>query len=148
MESIFCYETGGNANNARAFLGAAALAAAPAWAAVQNIIRHGIAKIAEFLLEIDRCDRPRNQQPGIATDGADRHHRRTGVMIRDECETTAYFTFFTQGQQSLHQFRISGLRRTLVADDDNQVLTRLNANEYKSYLPYFVGPAQIGWQVL
>ncbi len=148
MESIFCYETGGNANYARAFLGDSGhwLRRLPG-SLLQNIISHGIAKIAEFL----SGDRPLVIAQGF-TSPALRQMGQTDiidelrVMIRDECDTTAYFTFSTQVQPSLHQFRISGLRRTLVADDDNQVLTRLNANEYKSYLPYFVGPAQIGWQ--
>lgn len=148
MESIFCYETGGNASYARAFLGDSGhwLRRLPG-SLLQNIISHGISKVAEFLCG----DKPLViaqgfTSPALRQMGQEDITDELRVMIRDERGTTAYFTFSTQVQPSLHQFRISGPRRSLVADDDNQVLTRLDSNHYKSYVPYFVGPAQIGCQ--
>jgi predicted dehydrogenase len=148
MESIFCYETGGDAGYAKAFLGDAGhwLRSLPG-SLLQNIISHGIGKIAEFLTG----ERPvviahGFTSPSLKKLGQEDIIDELRVIIRDEDDTTAYFTFSTQIQPSLHQFRISGPKRSLIADDDNQVLTKLNAKEYKSYVPYFVGPAQIGRQ--
>jgi len=148
MESIFCYETGGDASYAKAFLGDSGhwLRSLPG-SLLQNIISHGIGKIVEFLS---------GEKPLVIAHGFTSHAlQRIGqediidevrVIVRDDEDTTAYFTFSTQIQPSLHQFRVCGPRRSLIVDDDNQVLTRLRSNEYKSYLPYFLGPAQIGSQ--
>lgn len=150
MESTFCYETGGDASYAKAFLGDSEhwLRHLPG-SLLQNIISHGIGKIVEFLS---------GEKPVVIAHGFTSHAlRRMGhediidelrVILRDDNTTTAYFTFSTQVQPSLHQFRIHGPRRSLVVDDDNQVLTKLNGKQYKSYVPYFIGPAQIGWQYL
>jgi len=148
MESIFCYETGGDAGYAKAFLGDSGhwLRHLPG-SLLQNIISHGIGKIAEFL----SGDKPLVIAHGFTSPAL----RRLGqvdiidevrVIVRDEDDTTAYFTFSTQIQPSLHQFRVCGPKRSLIVDDDNQVLTKLNATQYKSYVPYFIGPAQIGRQ--
>jgi predicted dehydrogenase len=149
MESIFCYETGGDVNYAKAFLGDRGhwLRRLPG-TLLQNVISHGIAKIAEFLT---------GDNPLVIAHGfTSRALRRLGqediidelrVMVRDNNEdTTAYFTFSTQIQPSLHMFRVCGRRKSLIADDDHQVLIKQNANQYKSYVPYFVGPVQIGRQ--
>lgn len=148
MESIFCYETGDHASYAKAFLGDSGhwLRRLPG-SLLQNIISHGIGKIVEFLS---------GEKPLVIAHGFTSHAlRRLGqediidevrVIVRDDEDTTAYFTFSTQVQPSLHQFRVCGPRRSLIVDDDHQVLTKLNANQYKSYVPYFVGPAQIGCQ--
>lgn len=148
IESIFCYETGGNADYAKAFLGDSGhwVRNLPG-SLLQNIISHGIAKIAEHL----SGDRPLVIAQGFTSPALKRLGHEDiidelRVIIRDGDSTTAYFTFSTQIQPSLHQFRISGPRRSLVADDDNQVLTKLDTHRYKSYVPYFVGPAQIGCQ--
>ena len=148
MESIFCYETGGDESYAKAFLGDS-----DHWvrrlpgSLLQNIISHGIGKIVEFLS---------GENPVVIAHGfTSQTLRRLGqneiidevrVIVRDGENTTAYFTFSTQIQPSLHQFRVCGPRGSLIVDDDNQVLTRLKPNQYKSYVPYFAGPAQIGWQ--
>jgi predicted dehydrogenase len=148
MESIFCYETGGDANYAKAFLGDSGhwVRRLPG-SLLQNIISHGIGKIAEFVS---------GEKPLVIAHGFTSHVLRqlgqeeiideVRVIIRDDDDTTAYFTFSTQIQPPLHQFRICGPKRSLLVDDDNQVVTKLNANQYKSYVPYFVGPAQIGSQ--
>jgi len=150
IESIFCYETGGDAGYAKAFLGDSGhwLRRLPG-SLLQNIISHGVGKIVEFLS---------GEKPLVIAQGFTSHAlRRLGqediidevrVIIRDGEETTAYFTFSTQIQPSLHQFRVFGPRKSMIADDDNQVLIKLKANEYKSYVPYFVGPVQIGSQYL
>ncbi len=148
MESIFCYETGGDAGYAKAFLGDKGhwLRRLPG-SLLQNIISHGVAKIAEFLS---------GEKPQVIAHGfTSPLLRRLGqediidevrVIIRDEEDTTAYFTFSTQIHPPLHQFRVCGPEKSLIADDDNQVLIKLNPNDYKSYVPYVVGPVQIASQ--
>jgi predicted dehydrogenase len=148
LESIFCYETGGDDGYAKAFLRDSRhwLRSLPG-SLLQNIISHGVGKIVEFLS---------GEKPLVIAHGFTSHVlRRLGeedivdevrVLVRDDEDTTAYFTFSTQIQPSLHQFRVCGPRKSLIADDDNQVLIKLRANDYKSYLPYFVGPVKIGSQ--
>jgi predicted dehydrogenase len=148
MESIFCYETRGDSSYTKAFLGDSGhwLRSLPG-SLLQNIISHGVGKIAEFL----GGEGPLVMAHGFTSPVL----RRLGqediidelrVIIRDAEDTTAYFTFSTQIHPSLHQFRISGPRGTLIADDDNQTLIKLRPDQYKSYVPYFVGPTQIGSQ--
>jgi predicted dehydrogenase len=148
LESIFCYETGGDDGYAKAFLRDSRhwLRSLPG-SLLQNIISHGVGKIVEFLS---------GEKPLVIAHGFTSHVlRRLGeedivdevrVLVRDDEDTTAYFTFSTQIQPSLHQFRVCGPRKSLIADDDNQVLIKLRANDYKSYVPYFVGPVKIGSQ--
>lgn len=148
LESIFCYETGGDDGYAKAFLRDSRhwLRSLPG-SLLQNIISHGVGKIVEFLS---------GEKPLVIANGFTSHVlRRLGqedivdevrVLVRDDEDTTAYFTFSTQIQPSLHQFRVCGPRKSLIADDDNQVLIKLRANDYKSYVPYFVGPVKIGSQ--
>jgi len=148
LESIFCYEMGGDDGYAKAFLRDSRhwLRSLPG-SLLQNIISHGVGKIVEFLS---------GEKPLVIANGFTSHVlRRLGqedivdevrVLVRDDEDTTAYFTFSTQIQPSLHQFRVCGPRKSLIADDDNQVLIKLRANDYKSYVPYFVGPVKIGSQ--
>lgn len=148
MESIFCYETGGEAGYAKAFLGDSGhwLRRLPG-SLLQNIISHGIGKIVEFL----SGDNPLViahgfTSPALVKIGQTDIIDEVRVIIQDAENTTAYFTFSTQIQPSLHQFRLSGPRGSLIVDDDNQAIIKLKANEYKSYVPYFVGPLEIGSQ--
>jgi predicted dehydrogenase len=148
MESIFCYETGGDASYAKAFLGDSGhwLRRLPG-SLLQNIISHGIGKISEFL----SGEKPLVIAHGFTSQALKRLGQEdiideVRVIVCDDDDSTAYFTFSSQIQPSLHQFRVFGPKRSLIADDDNQVLIKLNANQYKSYVPYFVGPAQIGRQ--
>ena len=148
LESIFCYEMGGDDGYAKAFLRDSRhwLRSLPG-SLLQNIISHGVGKIVEFLS---------GEKPLVIANGFTSHVlRRLGqedivdevrVLVRDDEDTTAYFTFSTQIQPSLHQFRVCGPQKSLIADDDNQVLIKLRANDYKSYVPYFVGPVKIGSQ--
>jgi predicted dehydrogenase len=148
MESIFCYETGGDASYAKAFLGDSGhwLRRLPG-SLLQNIISHGIGKIAEFMIG----ERPEVIAHGFTSPllrrlGQDDIIDEVRAIIRDDEGTTAYFTFSTQIQPSLHQFRVFGPAKSLIADDDNQVLIKLKPNHYKSYVPYFVGPVEVASQ--
>jgi predicted dehydrogenase len=108
---------------------------------LQNIISHGISKIAEFL----SGDRPQVIAHGFTSPflkkiGEEGIIDEVRVMIHDEDSTTAYFTFSSQISPAPHQFRLYGPKNSLIVDDDHQVLIKVSNKEYKSYLRYFVPP--------
>jgi predicted dehydrogenase len=149
MESIYCYDLGGP-SYAQALLGDA-----DHWvrrlpgSLLQNIISHGISKIAEFM-----CD----ERPLVLADGFTSPFLKglgqtdiideLRVIIRDSNSTTAHFTFSSQMRPSIHQFRVYGPKRSLVVDDDHQLLLRWSDKEYKSYTRFFVPPVQFAKQYL
>jgi predicted dehydrogenase len=108
---------------------------------LQNIINHGIARIAEFI----RSDRPAVMAHG-AVSPLLRSMGETGindelrVLVSEPEGCTAYFTFSTQMRPSLHQFRIYGPRNGLLLDEDQQLVLRLDGRRRKSYLERFVSP--------
>lgn len=116
---------------------------------LQNIISHGIARIAEFL--------PGEQVTVVAQGFTSRVLRAIGeteisdelrVMIRGEEGTTAYFTFSSQMKPSIHEFRIYGPKNGLVLDQDHEILIRLWGAKYKSYADKFIPPVEFAWQNL
>ncbi|HEY8037331.1 MAG TPA: Gfo/Idh/MocA family oxidoreductase [Methylobacter sp.] len=141
MESHYCYDLG-DASYAKALLGDSAH-----WARklpgslLQNIISHGISKIAEFL----SGDNPvviahGFTSPFLKSIGQDDIIDEVRVIIRDEDSTTAYFTFSSQIKPVPHQLRLYGPKNSLIVDDDHQILIKVGNTEYKSYLRYFVPP--------
>jgi len=141
MESQYCYDFGGE-TYARTLLGDR-----DHWvrklpgSLLQNIISHGISKIAEFL----SGDDPEVIAHGFtsrfltAIDQGDIIDE-VRVIIRDEDSTTAYFTFSSQIKPVPHRFRIYGPKNSLIVDDDHQILIKLANKEYKSYARYFIPP--------
>jgi predicted dehydrogenase len=141
MESHYCYDFG-DESYAKAFLGDS-----DHWvrrlpgSLLQNIISHGISKIAEFLS---------GDNPTVITHGfTSTFLKKIGendiidevrVIIRDEDSATAYFTFSSQIKPVPHQFRLYGKKNSLIVDDDHQMLIKINNKEYKSYLRYFIPP--------
>ncbi len=149
MESHYCYEFG-DASYAKALLGDG-----DHWARklpgslLQNIISHGISKVAEFLTG----DSPTViahgfTSPFLKTIGERDIVDEVRVIIRDEDSTTAYFTFSSQIKPVPHQFRLYGTKNSLIVDDDHQVLIKAGNREYKSYLRYFVPPVEYAKQYL
>jgi len=141
MESLYCYELGDPAY-AKALLGDS-----DHWvrnlpgSLLQNIISHGVARIAEFMTG----DRIVVQATGFSSPflqkiGQSDIIDELRLIIRDENATTAVFTFSSQISPSLHQFRLYGPKGSLVIDDDHQVVLHLDNKEYKSYLRFFVPP--------
>lgn len=140
MESIFCYNLGDK--YAKALLGDHNhwIRKLPG-RLLQNIISHGISKIAEFIVS----DNPKVIAHGFTspllksineTDIID----ELRVIIHDDNQTTAYFTFSSQMSPTLHQFRIYGPKNSLIVDDDHQILIKVKKSNYKSYLNYFIPP--------
>jgi predicted dehydrogenase len=141
MESMYCYDFG-DERYARALL-----SDKEHWvrrlpgSLLQNIISHGISKIAEFLS---------GEHPIVTALGFTSSFLKdveqndiideVRVTIRDEDSTTAYFTFSSQFKPVPHQFRLYGVKNSLIVDDDNQTLIKIKGDKYKSYLNHFIPP--------
>lgn len=141
MESYYCYDFG-DESYAKALLGNKNhwVRQLPG-SLLQNIISHGVSKIAEFL----SGDSPKViahgfTSPFLKSIGQSDIVDEVRVIIRDEDSTTAYFTFSSQIRPVPHQFRLYGLKNSLIVDDEHQTLIKICNKEYKSYLRYFVPP--------
>jgi predicted dehydrogenase len=141
MESIYCYSLG-DESYAKALLGDSNhwVRKLPG-SLLQNIISHGVSKIAEFL----KSEKPLViahgfTSPFLASIGHADIIDEVRVIIRDEDSTTSYFTFSSQISPTLHQFRLYGPSHSLIVDDDHQILIRIENKDYKSYLRYFIPP--------
>jgi predicted dehydrogenase len=141
IESHYCYDFG-DESFAKALLGDN-----DHWvrrlpgSLLQNIISHGISKIAEFI----SCDNPAVIAQGFTSQflkdiKENEIIDEVRVMIRDEDATTAYFTFSSQIKPAPHQFRLYGSKNSILVDDDHQILIKFGNKEYKSYLRYFIPP--------
>jgi predicted dehydrogenase len=95
---------------------------------LQNIISHGIARIAEYLT----TDLPEVRAYGFVSGclksmGETEIIDELRVIISEETGTTAYFTFSSQMRPSLHQFRMYGSKNGLILDHDQDTVVRLRA---------------------
>jgi len=149
MESLFCYDLSDPAY-ARALLGDK-----QHWVRklpgklLQNIMSHGIARIAEHLT----TDAPLVVAHGFTspllkalgeTDIVD----ELRVIISEEERTTAYFSFSSQMRPAIRQFRIFGPKNGLLLDQDHEVLLRLPGKRLKSYAEKFLPPIGTASQLL
>lgn len=141
MESTYCYDLG-DPRYARALL-----SDTTHWVRdlpgklLHNLISHGIARIAEYIAS----DRPEvhafgQVSPALRALGEEGIVDELRTVIRDADGTTAYFTFSSQMQPSLNQFRVYGRRNGLVVDEDEQTVIRLRGPRFKSYAGKFVPP--------
>jgi len=139
MESYCGYDLG-YATSARAFLGEK-----DHWVRklpgglLQNVISHGIARIAEFLTgnnpHVAACGFVGPFLRGIGeADMLD----ELRVIIVDERHTTAYLTFSSRMRPLLDEFRIFGSRNGLMLDEQQQTLVKLRGQAFKSYVERFV----------
>lgn len=116
---------------------------------LQNIISHGIARIAEFLA----TDSPKVLAVGFTSPflralGEGQIIDELRVFITEDGGRSAYFTFSSQAKPSLHDFRIYGMRNGLLLDQDHDVLLKLPGEKYKSYLDKFIPPLEFALQHL
>jgi predicted dehydrogenase len=116
---------------------------------LQNIISHGIARIAEFLTG----DNVRVIAHGFTSQllkGIDEKEivDELRVILSDSERTTAYFTFSSQMRPSLHEFRIYGPKNGLILDQDHEILLRLRGTKFKSYADQFIPPVLFAKQHL
>jgi predicted dehydrogenase len=149
IESYYCYGFSGDA------YGSALLGDRNHWVRqlpgklLQNVISHGIASIAEFMVG----DAPEVVAIGftsafLETIGADDIVDELRVIVRDPSGPTAYFTFSSQMHPCLHQFRMYGPKNGLIVDDDQQTVIQLSGHNYKSYTEKFVPPVLLARQYL
>jgi predicted dehydrogenase len=139
MESYYCYELGGSAYSG------ALLSQKHHWARklpgglLQNIISHGIARIAEFLTgDSLKVIAYGFTSPALKRLGEGRIVDELRVIISEPERLTAYFTFSSQMRPALHQFRIYGNENGLVLDQDQETLIRLHGKRYVSYAEKFI----------
>lgn len=141
MESYYCYELGSSGYSG------ALLGDKKHWVRrlpgklLQNIISHGIARIAEFLT----TDSPKVMARGYISPmlrdlGENEIIDELRVIISEEDRTSAYFTFSSQMRPCLHQFRVYGPKNGFVLDHDQETLIRLRGTRYVSYAEKFVPP--------
>jgi predicted dehydrogenase len=139
MESHFCYDLG-DPSYARALLGDK-----QHWVRrlpgqlLQNIISHGVARIAEFLTtESPKVIAHGFVSPLLKGINESEIVDELRVIISEEERTTAYFTFSTQMRPLIHEFRIFGPKNGLVLDQDHEILIRLRGGKFKSYADKFI----------
>jgi|SRR6185437_8745864 len=149
MESYYCYDLGATA------YAHAALSDKQHWVRqlpgglLQNIISHGIARIAEFLdgdaLGVMAHGFTSN---GLRERGETQLIDELRVIICQSERVTAYFTFSSQMRPGLHQFRIYGTQNGLFLDHDQETLIRLPGRRLPSYAEMFVSPVELAQQQL
>jgi predicted dehydrogenase len=149
MESIWCYEFG-DVTYAKTLL-----EDKRHWARtlpgglLHNILNHGISKIAEYLATDDPdVYAEAFVSPFLLALGERSMQDELRVMIRERGGTTAYFTFSSQMQPSLHQFRVYGDRNSLLIDEDQRILIKLRGSRFKSYAEHFFPPLGFAKQYL
>jgi predicted dehydrogenase len=141
IESIWCYDIGDKVF-AKALLGDK-----KHWVRtlpgklLHNVISHGISRIAEFLKndshQIIAHGFPSSLMKSINEKDIIDELR---VIISDNDNITAYFTFSSQIYPRVQQFRLYGLNNSLIVDDMHQVLIKVNNTNYKYYLNHFIPP--------
>jgi predicted dehydrogenase len=149
MESYYCYELG------QSGYAGALLSDKRHWVRrlpgklLQNIISHGIARIAEFLTtESPQVIVHGFVSPFLKSMGESEIIDELRVIICEEERTTAYFTFSSPMRPSLHQFRVYGAKNGLVLDQDEETLVKLRGTRFKSYAEKFVPPVIFAKQYL
>lgn len=116
---------------------------------LQNLISHGIAKIAEFL----SGDAPQVIAYGFASPLLRRGDEteildELRVIICDERRATAYFTFSSQIRPLVHEFRVYGPKNGLYLDQDHEILIKLRGRKFVSFADKFVPPVILAKQHL
>jgi len=114
---------------------------------LQNVISHGIARIAEFLPGKNvRVMTHAFTSPTLSGAGIDDVFDELRVIIVDETTTTAYFTFSSRVRPLQHEFRVFGSRNGLILDEQRQTLVKLRGSAFKSYVERFVPPVILAEQ--
>jgi predicted dehydrogenase len=149
MDSYYCYNLD-NPSYAKALLGDK-----NHWVRrlpgklLHNIINHGVSKVAEFI----QCSSPKVIAYGFSSPLLKSINEKDiidelRVIISDENNCTAYFTFSSQMRPVLHQLRLYGTKNALIVDDDHETLIRVNGSKYKSYLDQVIPPFNFAKQYL
>jgi predicted dehydrogenase len=144
IECTWCYDLG-DQSYARAFLGDK-----EHWVRklpgqlLQNVISHGVAKIAEFLTTDAPCVTAIGLTSAFLKElGEHDIVDELRVIITEDAGLTAYFTFSSQIRPAHHQVCVYGPKNGLVLDEDHQTLLRVQGHRFKSYVEKFVPPIMI-----
>lgn len=116
---------------------------------LQNIISHGISKIAEYMKNED----PTVIAHGYTSSKLEEIEEKDIVdelrVIVDDCKkTTAIFTFSSQIRPSMHKFNIYGPKNSLSLDYDSQTIIKIGGERHKSYLEMFIPQLVFGKQYI
>ena len=149
MESYYCYELGPT-GYAGALLGDK-----QHWVRklpgklLQNIISHGIARIAEYVTSgAPQVIAHGFTSPLLRSMGETEIIDELRVILSEDDGTTAYFTFSSQMRPALHQFRLYGPANSLIMDHDQETVIRVSGTRHKSYAEKFVPPVNLARQYL
>ena len=147
MESHYCYDLGQSG-----YVGAL-LGDKSHWVRrlpgklLQNVISHGIARIAEFLSGPSPDVMVHGfVSPFLKSIGESEIVDELRVIISEKDGATAYFTFSSQIHPSIHKFCLYGIKNGLALDQDHETLIKLPGRRFKSYLDKFVSPLAIAEQ--
>lgn len=111
---------------------------------LQNIISHGLAKIAEFLQDESPTVIARGfVSPFLRNIGEQHLIDELRVIIHDSPGTSAYFTFSSQRRPALNQFYLYGSKNGIMIDEDRRMLLKLSGRNYKSFANHFIPPFAI-----
>jgi len=107
----------------------------------QNLISHGVSKLAEFLTGDDpRIVSLSFSSPYLRGLGLTDIVDEVRATIQDERGTTAFFLFTTQFGTGTNELRLYGKSANLVLDNTNRTVLRVRPSAYKSYMRYFFAP--------
>lgn len=108
---------------------------------IQNLMSHGIARIAEFLTDdIEHMSSVAFQSERLKGMGATGLHDELRVLLKDSRGTTATFCFSTEMKPGINQFHLRGDRASIAVDLMSGALRAAEKASYKSYLTYLVPP--------
>jgi len=107
---------------------------------LHDILGHGISRIAEFLKSDDptviACG---YVSPLLKSIGENQIIDELRVIIHDNENTSAYYTFSSQITPPIKQFRIYGPKNSLIMDHEHQTVIKVCKN-YQYYLNHFISP--------
>src|SRR5262249_14837438 len=112
----------------------------------QNVISHGIAKIAEFFDSSDVTVQAYGfTSPVLVQAGENGVIDEVRVVVSDRQNRTAYFTFFTEMNSPCQELRVFGSKGTIIVDNLHRTTVHLNRSnsDLKSYLNFFVPPVNL-----
>jgi predicted dehydrogenase len=110
---------------------------------LQNIISHGIARVAEFMVtDAPFVSAHAKRSPLLRQIGETDVVDELRAHISDGANMTASFVFSSQISPPMNGFRLYGPANSLSVDNVQHTLIRSSDKKYKSYLNYFVPPLE------
>ena len=114
---------------------------------LHNLISHGVARIAEYFTgDSQQVIAHGFVSPFLTSIGETDIIDELRVLVNQNNELTAHFTFSSQMRPSMREFRIYGTRNGLLLDPDHETLIKLPGSRFKSYAETFIPPVQFARQ--